>query len=99
MTTLLASPAAITGLADTTHTLGAAVSACRTAAVIDTSALAAVYGIVGAEFLSAAASATQTHLGRVGALGAALTTIGDLSAGSRDRYTATDDAPRFERSA
>ncbi|WP_018180758.1 type VII secretion target [Jongsikchunia kroppenstedtii] len=92
MTTLLASPAAITGLADTAHTLGAAVSASGTAAAIDTTALAAVYGVIGAEFLSAATAATQTHLGRVGSLGAALTRIGDLTATSRDRYIATDDA-------
>jgi hypothetical protein len=92
MTTFLASPAAITGLADTTRAVGAAVSACSTAAAIDTTALAAVYGLVGAEFLAAAGSATQTHLGRVGSLGSALTRIGDLSAAGRDRYVATDDA-------
>lgn len=95
MTTLLATPAAITGLADTTRTVATAVSASSTAAAIDTSALALVYGLIGAEFLSAATTATQTHLGRVGALGSALASFSDLTNAAGERYAHTDDDHRF----
>jgi len=89
MTELFASPAGIAEYGATAHTMAGEVAAAGTTAA-GTSLLGATFGVIGADFVAAFATAQANHARALAALAHTTASLGDAALASAANYRRTD---------